>query len=62
VSGRAAAGMPTYSRKLFTIVPPALDKPLFMWYIVSMKATNDIIDLTFIVAISAALIIRLITL
>ena len=31
-------------------------------YIVSMKDINDIIDLTFIVAISAGLIVRLITL
>jgi hypothetical protein len=62
VSGRAAAGMPTYSRKLFTIVPPALDKTPFAWYIVVMKRINDIVDLTFIVAISVALIARLITL
>lgn len=34
----------------------------FMGYIIPMRDTNDIIDLTFIVAISAALIIRLIAL
>jgi hypothetical protein len=33
-----------------------------MGYIIPMRDTNDIIDLTFIVAISAALIIRLTTL
>ena len=34
----------------------------FVGYIVLMRDTDNIIDLTFIVAISAALIIRLITL
>ena len=34
----------------------------FVGYIIPMRDTNDIIDLTFLVAFSAALIIRLITL
>ena len=35
---RAARSMPTYSeKKLFTIVPPALDRRVFRCYIVSMK-------------------------
>jgi len=38
VVGAAARRMPTYSRrKLSTIVLPALDKPAFVCYIVTMK-------------------------
>ena len=47
-------------RKLFTIVPPALDKTLFVWYIITMK--DDIVEITFIAAISVSLIVKLLTL
>ncbi len=36
--------MPTYLRKLFTIVSPALDKVTFMWYIVVMKDIKETTD------------------
>ena len=39
-AGGAARRVPT--RKLFTIVPSALDKGVFRWYIITMKGRNQL--------------------
>lgn len=51
-------------RKLFTkreSYSQSLDTEPFPCYIVTMKRVNDIIDLTFIVALTVALIAKLLT-
>ena len=58
--GAAAHRMPTYPKKVIHNRAPALDKTPFVWYIITMK--DDIVEITFIAAISVSLIVKLLTL